>query len=254
MTTKRRRRFTADFKKRVALEALRGDPNGAGYRGQARGPSEPGGHLEAAGDRGVGRGVRPRRIARPVGARGDDPRPAREDRRVDDGTGFFSAGVAALSRPARRNLVDRAGALSIRRQCALLGISRSSVYYAPRGESAENLALMRRMDALSQPLLVDASPRDFPCAILVEILRGHLGQPRTGTGPRPLGGDDRLQVAGEALSHDAASFLLVIIAAATLLFAPPAGAARRPRVVPVTDACSRCRCPDCCCSWWSPAA
>ena len=25
MTTKRRRRFTADFKKRVALEALRGD-------------------------------------------------------------------------------------------------------------------------------------------------------------------------------------------------------------------------------------
>ena len=126
-----------------------GGPNGAGYRGQARGPSEPGGHLEAAGGRGVGRGVRPRRIARPVGARGDDPRPAREDRRVDDGTGFFSAGVAALSRPARRNLVDRAGALSIRRQCALLGISRSSVYYAPRGESAENLALMRRMDALS---------------------------------------------------------------------------------------------------------
>ena len=76
---------------------------------------------------------------------------------------------------------------------------------------------------------------------LVEILRGHLGQPRTGTGPRPLGGDDRLQVADEALSHDAASFLLVIIAAATLLFAPPAGAARRPRVVPVTDACSRTR-------------
>ena len=30
---------------------------------------------------------------------------------------------------------------------ALLGISRSSVYYAPRGERAENLALMRRMAA-----------------------------------------------------------------------------------------------------------
>ena len=54
-----------------------------------------------------------------------------------------------MSRPARRNLVDRDGALSIRRQCELMGISRSSVYYAPRGESAENLALMRRMDALS---------------------------------------------------------------------------------------------------------
>ena len=39
--------------------------------------------------------------------------------------------------------------MSIRRQCALLVISRSSVYYAPRGESAEKLALMRRMDAVS---------------------------------------------------------------------------------------------------------
>ena len=39
--------------------------------------------------------------------------------------------------------------MSIRRQCALLGISRSSVYYTPRGESPENLALMRRMDELS---------------------------------------------------------------------------------------------------------
>ena len=40
-------------------------------------------------------------------------------------------------------MVDRDDALSISRQCALLGISRSSVYYA------ESLALMRRMDALS---------------------------------------------------------------------------------------------------------
>ena len=46
-------------------------------------------------------------------------------------------------------MVERNGMLSISRQCALLGISRSSVYYKPRGESAENLALMQRMDALS---------------------------------------------------------------------------------------------------------
>ncbi|MYN66845.1 MAG: hypothetical protein F4X11_17725 [Acidobacteria bacterium] len=39
--------------------------------------------------------------------------------------------------------------MSISRQCALLGISRSSVYYRPRGESAESLALMRRMDAFT---------------------------------------------------------------------------------------------------------
>ena len=46
-------------------------------------------------------------------------------------------------------MVDRDDALSISRQCALLGISRSSVYYTPRGESTESLALMRRIDALS---------------------------------------------------------------------------------------------------------
>ena len=77
------------------------------------------------------------------------PGPAREDRRVDGGAGFFSARLATLSRAARLELVERDGELSIRRQCALLGINRSSVYYTPREERAENLALMRRMDELS---------------------------------------------------------------------------------------------------------
>lgn len=36
--------------------------------------------------------------------------------------------------------------LSLSRQCRLLGISRGSCYYQPKGESDENLALMRRID------------------------------------------------------------------------------------------------------------
>jgi putative transposase len=36
--------------------------------------------------------------------------------------------------------------LSVRRQCELVGLNRASWYYEPRGESAENLALMRRID------------------------------------------------------------------------------------------------------------
>ncbi|MFA9462644.1 IS3 family transposase [Thiohalorhabdus methylotrophus] len=36
--------------------------------------------------------------------------------------------------------------LSIQRQCALLGLPRSTYYYQPAGESAENLALMRLID------------------------------------------------------------------------------------------------------------
>jgi putative transposase len=38
--------------------------------------------------------------------------------------------------------------LSVARQCELLGLPRSTRYYRPVGESAENLALMRRIDAL----------------------------------------------------------------------------------------------------------
>jgi putative transposase len=36
--------------------------------------------------------------------------------------------------------------LSVRRQCELLGVTRSGLYYEPPGESAENLAIMRLMD------------------------------------------------------------------------------------------------------------
>jgi putative transposase len=37
-------------------------------------------------------------------------------------------------------------ALSVRRQCELLGLNRSSLYYEPAGESAEDLRLMRLID------------------------------------------------------------------------------------------------------------
>ncbi len=36
--------------------------------------------------------------------------------------------------------------LSVRRQCGLLGLSRSSLYYEPGGEAAEDLRLMRLID------------------------------------------------------------------------------------------------------------
>ena len=39
-------------------------------------------------------------------------------------------------------------ALSLSRQCRLLSVGRSSLYYKPKGESAETLALMRRIDEL----------------------------------------------------------------------------------------------------------
>ena len=52
-----------------------------------------------------------------------------------------------MSRERRREMVDRRHpALSTVRQCALLGIGRSSLYYRPRGTPAEDLAVMKRMD------------------------------------------------------------------------------------------------------------
>ena len=38
-------------------------------------------------------------------------------------------------------------------QCVLLGVSRSSRCYRPKGESPENLALMRRVDELHMDYL-----------------------------------------------------------------------------------------------------
>lgn len=39
--------------------------------------------------------------------------------------------------------------LSVRRQCSLLSLARSSLYYQPRGKSAENLAFMASSTASS---------------------------------------------------------------------------------------------------------
>ena len=38
--------------------------------------------------------------------------------------------------------------LSVAQQCALLGIARSSFYYQPRPESAEELDVLKRLDKM----------------------------------------------------------------------------------------------------------
>jgi len=54
-----------------------------------------------------------------------------------------------MSAPDRRGLLERDhGRLSIRRQCALLGVARSGVYRPPRPANDNDLALTRRIDEL----------------------------------------------------------------------------------------------------------
>jgi putative transposase len=53
----------------------------------------------------------------------------------------------ACSTDDLRRLVDRGDLeISLRRQCELLGVNRSGLYYEPAGESEENLRLMRLLD------------------------------------------------------------------------------------------------------------
>jgi len=53
-----------------------------------------------------------------------------------------------LSVEQKRRLLDLGHPqVSLRRQCALLGLARSSLYLEPIGASTENLQLMRLLDA-----------------------------------------------------------------------------------------------------------
>ena len=144
-----RRRFTAEFKARVVMEALRGDRTiqeiGAKHHVH---PNQVSGWKTASTGGSAGT-VRGRRQPPAGGSRGDHPRVAREDRRVDGGAGFFCTRAQALRRDERRKMIERDYEnLSLSRQCTLLGLSRSALYYTPVGESAANLALMRRIDEL----------------------------------------------------------------------------------------------------------
>ena len=61
----------------------------------------------------------------------------------------FSKTDLALSVDERRRWIDpQHPHLTVQRQCQLLAVPRSTYYYQPRPESAENLRLLRRLDEL----------------------------------------------------------------------------------------------------------
>ena len=69
------------------------------------------------------------------------------DRPVEGGAGFLGREVRSMNPVRRREMVDREHpSLPIVGQCALLGVSRSSIYYRPKGASEEDLSLMREID------------------------------------------------------------------------------------------------------------
>src|SRR4030095_9916138 len=133
----------------MCLGGTVGRQDGPGDRLEAQGASEPGEQLEAPGDRRPGRGVFERGGPRAAGSRDRGSRSSRQDRPVDGRTGFFGRRAQAMSREEGKAMIaPDHPELSVSHQCKLLSISRSSFYYAPMGDSPENLALMRRIDEL----------------------------------------------------------------------------------------------------------
>ena len=78
------------------------------------------------------------------------------DNTAEGEAGFLGGEVRSMSPGRRREMVNREHpSLPIVRQCTLLGVSRSSLYYRPRAVSGDDLFLMWAIDGqyLETPLL-----------------------------------------------------------------------------------------------------
>ena len=145
---RKRRRYPAELKAKVALEALREETTMAGTGGPLRCASEPDCQLEEDGSTdGAGRLLgEPRAAGGLSGDRGQGA--AGKDRRTRHRAGFFIEGLRSVSRGRRVEMVDpNHPRISIVRQCRLVSIARSSFYDAGTGESPLTLRLMRLIDA-----------------------------------------------------------------------------------------------------------
>src|ERR1700680_3039491 len=123
------------------------DPGGAG--GGVWGSSDDDQQLEAGAGETSERAV----CAWQQGAGGrgcaeGDRQSAPEDRAAAGRVRFSRRAARHLPIAARRAMIAPEAGLSISRQCTLLGIARSSFYYRPRPESAEELELLKRLDRI----------------------------------------------------------------------------------------------------------
>ena len=75
-------------------------------------------------------------------------------------------------------MIERQSEVTIRRQCELLGVCRSSLYYRPQPVSPADLALMRRIDEwhLARPFLGARRLADLLCREGFNVGRCHVGK------------------------------------------------------------------------------
>src|SRR5437016_3536701 len=123
------------------------DPGGA--VGGIWGSSDDDQQLEAGAGEACGRAVCTRQQG--AGARGcaeGDRRSAPQDRAAAGRVRFSCRAARHLPSAEGRAMIAPEAGLSISRQCALLGVARSSFYYRPRPESAEELEHLKRLGGI----------------------------------------------------------------------------------------------------------
>jgi putative transposase len=144
--SKTRRRYSAEFKFRVALEALKGNKTvneiASQFEVHPNQVSEWKRRLHEEGER-----VFAEKTTR------QEAEDARTQAELYEQIGRLKMELDWLKKKlpesveAKRALIDpKHEALSIRRQCDLLELNRSAWYYEPLGESEENLEIMRLLD------------------------------------------------------------------------------------------------------------
>ena len=148
--TGKRTRYSAEFKARVALEALGAELTTAQLA------TKHGIHQTMVSDwkrqaMGGMAAVFAGKTAAQEGARANEAEVDKLHAKIGQllvERDFFGQGVRAMSLEQRRRLIEPDHpTLSIVRQCRLVSISRSGFYHRPVGETPENLALMRLVDA-----------------------------------------------------------------------------------------------------------